>query len=184
MSERPATERRPFRAGDLVKDTASGAIWVVDIDEGADFLVDSTTRIVVSQSYRYGVLPVSKLLLVTATSDESRISHLRRVSSQSHRRESAVAKLILEAIPAITRRTLEDVVLAPPEGWIGHEKINHARFVHRLAEVAVYSPHPVHHPDCVEVAEVLIHDRTLGGLLIAHRAITELLEALSEVSGG
>ncbi len=180
MSERP-----PFRAGDVVRDTAiGGREWIVDLDEAATVDLAVTSPSDDSRRLIFGSNTLSRFVMVTAASDEVRLARLRKVVADQPGFRASLAQAILDAEPK-PRRTLADVVADPPDGWrVTMVDTYETTLSHNATHSQVSLHGPLNRAPWVSSVQAYVPQAFKYRARVAgHRAVAELLEALAEVSG-
>jgi hypothetical protein len=168
------SERRKYRAGDVVRHIELGEEWLLACDEWADR--------VCACGWPPSWNQATEVELVTPATDEERLATLRATAAMGCSVRSAQAQASLDAEPK-PRRTLADVVANPPSGWTastsfasGHEETHFDRRAPG-GEVAVV---------CVSPAwasvEVSFGTSNLKRARALSRAVADLLDLLAEVS--
>lgn len=168
------SERRPFRAGDVVRHIELGEEWLLACDEWADR--------VCACGWPPSWNLATEVELVTPATDEERLQRLRETAAMGCRTRSAQAQAALDAEPK-PRRTLADVVANPPEGWTGTVSMSSGNeemwfdMRPRSGEVASVCVSP-----WWASVEVSFGASNVGRARDLSRAVADLLDVLAEVS--
>ena len=176
------SERRPFRAGDVVRHIALDQEWLLACDEEHGRIAacgwpESWNR-------------VEEVELVEEASDDVRLGRLRETAAMKgndSRAAAAQRQLAAEGLPDAEpkpRRTLADVVANPPEGWVVYRSSDitldfHWRPVEGRASAALAFTHG---PRVRGWESWVRPTLTMKDQATAHRAVAKLLDVLAEVS--
>jgi len=168
------SERRKYRAGDVVRHIELGEEWLLACDEWADR--------VCACGWPPSWNQATEVELVTPATDEERLATLRATAAMGCSVRSAQAQASLDAEPK-PRRTLADVVANPPDGWTvtelptGDPAEPLYRFEISREVIVLFEP-----ADRDDPVEVLVSECTTLAKAASHvRAVAELLVLLGEV---
>lgn len=165
------SDRRKYRAGDVVQHIESGEEWLLACDEwdgrvSACGWPESWNR-------------VEEVALITPATDEARLERLRE-GAKGRCSRAAAARRALDAEKP--RRTLADVVANPPEGWTTYQDSNWIYFnVHRYGACVLCLIVSRWEPAYVLEIRQRTHDRAMTAIAETQRAVADLLDVLAEV---
>ncbi len=168
------SERRKYRAGDVVRHIELGEEWLLACDEWADR--------VCACGWPPSWNQATEVELVTPATDEERLATLRATAAMGCSVRSAQAQASLDAEPK-PRRTLADVVANPPEGWEVQEAQGGGvsgtlyRWSRGIGVSLLWEP-----TDSEPVEVDIYGHETVASAAAAVRAVAKLLGVLAEVS--